>query len=112
MPGPSRSLIRGIDHLLIHTQDLERVFARFRSEFGLPVVWTHFVRIELPLRFHAGRSNRLIGLEFSCANIKATPRKLIERRWVVATDHDRLTITPDRVDGLTLRFGQAPATPS
>ena len=32
-------LIRGIDRILIHTQDVERVFARFRHEFGLPVAW-------------------------------------------------------------------------
>lgn len=36
MPEP---LIRGIDRILIHTQDVERVFGRFRSQFGLPVVW-------------------------------------------------------------------------
>ncbi|MBK8277712.1 MAG: hypothetical protein IPK92_18370 [Nitrospira sp.] len=32
-------LIREIDRILIHTQDVERVFARFRHEFGLPVAW-------------------------------------------------------------------------
>ncbi|MBS0151569.1 MAG: hypothetical protein JSR31_11560 [Nitrospira sp.] len=36
IPDP---LIRGIDRILIHTQDIERVFARFRHEFGLPVAW-------------------------------------------------------------------------
>lgn len=38
-PDMTQSLIRGIDRVLIHTQDVERVFARFRHEFGLPVVW-------------------------------------------------------------------------
>ena len=38
-PSASPSVIHGIDHVLIHTQDLERVFAQFRNEFGLPVVW-------------------------------------------------------------------------
>lgn len=32
-------LIRGIDRIFIHTQDVERVFARFRHTFGLPVAW-------------------------------------------------------------------------
>lgn len=32
-------LIRGIDRIFIHTQDVERVFARFRHEFGLPIAW-------------------------------------------------------------------------
>ena len=38
-PITAQSLIRGIDRILIHTQDVERVFGRFRHEFGLPVVW-------------------------------------------------------------------------
>jgi hypothetical protein len=38
-PDVTQSLIRGIDRVLIHTQDVERVFARFRYEFGLPVAW-------------------------------------------------------------------------
>lgn len=62
-----------------------------------------------PLRFHAGMSNRLVSLEFSCADLQSTARKLIEKRWVVATDRDRITVSPERVDGLTLRFSQAPA---
>src|SRR5512139_104882 len=38
-PVTAQSLIRGIDRVLIHTQDVERVFGRFRYEFGLPVAW-------------------------------------------------------------------------
>jgi hypothetical protein len=38
-PDLTQSLIRGIDRVLIHTQDVERVFGRFRYEFGLPVAW-------------------------------------------------------------------------
>ncbi|BFU89444.1 MAG: hypothetical protein NTAFB01_06310 [Nitrospira sp.] len=38
-PTTTQSLILGIDRVLIHTQDVERVFARFRYEFGLPVAW-------------------------------------------------------------------------
>jgi hypothetical protein len=38
-PIMTQSLIRGVDRILIHTQDVERVFARFRHEFGLPVAW-------------------------------------------------------------------------
>ncbi|MBL8039089.1 MAG: hypothetical protein JSS38_13440 [Nitrospira sp.] len=37
--NPTDSLIRGIDRILIQTQDVERVFARFRHEFGLPIAW-------------------------------------------------------------------------
>lgn len=62
-----------------------------------------------PLQFHAGKSNRLLGLEFSCADLQATARKLIDKRWAIATGRDRITIDPDRMDGLTLRFSQAPA---
>lgn len=38
-PTTKQSLILGIDRILIHTQDVERVFARFRYEFGLPIAW-------------------------------------------------------------------------
>ncbi len=38
-PTTTQSLILGIDRVLIHTQDVERVFGRFRYEFGLPVAW-------------------------------------------------------------------------
>jgi len=62
-----------------------------------------------PLRFHAGKSNRLLGLEFSCVDLKSTARKLIDKRWAIATDRDRITIDPERMDGLTLRFSQASA---
>lgn len=62
-----------------------------------------------PLRFHAGKSNRLLGLEFFCADLKSTARKLIDKRWAIATDRASITIDPDRMDGLTLRFRQAPS---
>ena len=38
-PDLTQSLIRGIDRVLIYTPDVERVFARFRYEFGLPIAW-------------------------------------------------------------------------
>lgn len=38
-PNVTQSLIRGIDRVLIHAQDVERVFGRFRHEFGLSVAW-------------------------------------------------------------------------
>jgi hypothetical protein len=38
-PSVTHSLIRGVDRILIHAQDVERVFSRFRYEFGLPVAW-------------------------------------------------------------------------
>lgn len=64
-----------------------------------------------PLRFHAGKSNRLMGLEFSCADLQSTARKLIEKRWVGATDRNSITIAPEQVDGLTLRFSQTLTNP-
>ena len=39
IPDTTQSLILGIDRVLIYTQDVERVFARFRYEFGLPIAW-------------------------------------------------------------------------
>ena len=39
MASMTPTLIRGIDHVMIHTQNLERVFALFRDVFDLPVVW-------------------------------------------------------------------------
>ncbi len=69
----------------------------------------HAFSLGPPLRFHTGKSNRLLGLEFSCADLQSTARKLIDKRWAIATERDGITIDPERMDGLTLRFSQAPA---
>ena len=39
VPQATTPLILGIDHVLIHTQDVERMYALFREVFDLPVVW-------------------------------------------------------------------------
>lgn len=61
-----------------------------------------------PLRFHPGGRNRLLGLEFSCADLESTAQKLIEKRWLVPTEGKRFILSPDRMDGLTIGFSQAP----
>ncbi len=61
-----------------------------------------------PLRFHPGGRNRLLGIEFSCADLESTAQKLIEKRWLVPTEGKRFTLSPDRMDGLTIGFSQSP----
>jgi len=39
MASTTPTLIRCIDHVVIHTQEPERVFALFRDVFNLPIVW-------------------------------------------------------------------------
>ncbi|HSA85952.1 MAG TPA: hypothetical protein VLE46_07205, partial [Nitrospira sp.] len=60
------------------------------------------------LRFHPGGRNRLLGIEFSCADLKATAQKLIEKRGLVPTDNRRITLAPNQMDGLTIGFSQSP----
>ena len=56
------SLFLGIDRVLIHTQDVERVFARFRYEFGLPVAWpVSDCGLLVSGGLHAGNMNIEIG---------------------------------------------------
>lgn len=58
----AQSLIRGIDRVLIHTQDVERVFARLRHEFGLPIAWPITDRgLLVSGGLHAGNMNIEIG---------------------------------------------------
>ena len=63
------------------------------------------------LRFHPGEANRLLGIEFSCAELESTAQKLIEKRWLVPADGKRITIAPVRMDGLTIGFSQSPREP-
>src|SRR5574338_1537967 len=58
----TQSLIIGIDRVLIHTQDVERVFARFRYEFGLPIAWPITdCGLLLSCGLHVGNMNIEIG---------------------------------------------------
>lgn len=63
-----------------------------------------------PLRFHAGGRNRLLGIEFSCADIESTAQKLIEKRWLVPASGKSIILSPDRMDGLTIGFSQSSTT--
>jgi hypothetical protein len=62
------------------------------------------------LRFHPGRGNRLLGIEFSCADLKSTAQQLIDKRSLVPTADKRLTLSPGRMDGLTIGFSQSSTT--
>ena len=60
------------------------------------------------LRFHPGGRNRLLGIEFSCADLESTAQKLVEKRWPVPKNDRRITLAPERMDGLTIGFSQSP----
>ncbi len=60
------------------------------------------------IRFHHGQENRLLGIEFSCADLTSTAQKLIEKRLLVPIDDKRVTLSPGQMDGLTIGFSQAP----
>lgn len=60
-----------------------------------------------PLRFHAGGSNRLLGLEFSCADLESTAQQLREKRTLGPTDGKRIVLPPSQIDGLTIGFSQS-----
>jgi hypothetical protein len=62
------------------------------------------------LRFHPGGSNRLLSLEFSCADLESATQNLIEKRSLVQTDGKRITISPGGMDGLTIGLSQSPTT--
>ncbi|MDF0676639.1 MAG: hypothetical protein P0120_20240 [Nitrospira sp.] len=62
------------------------------------------------LRFHPGGGNRLLGIEFSCTDLESTAQKLIEKRSLVPMGGTRITLSPDRMDGLTIGFSQSPTT--
>ncbi len=60
------------------------------------------------LRFHPGRGNRLLGIEFACADLPSIVRRLREQRSLATTDEQRITLAPARMDGLTIGFSQSP----
>lgn len=59
------------------------------------------------LRFHPGAGNRLLGIEFACADLPSIARLLREQRALMSTDEKRVTLSPDRMDGLTIGFSQS-----
>lgn len=71
---------------------------------------THSFSMGPQLRFHPGVGNRLLGIEFSCGDLESTAQKLIEKRSLVPTVGSRITLAPDRMDGLTIGFSQSPTT--
>ena len=62
------------------------------------------------LRFHPGAGNRLLGIEFACADLPSITQQLRAQRSLVPTDENRVTLSPDRMDGLTIGFSQSPTT--
>lgn len=70
----------------------------------------HFFSMGPQLRFHPGARNRLLGIDFSCADLESTAQQLIEKRWLAPTDDTRITLSPARMDGLTIGFSQPPTT--
>jgi hypothetical protein len=71
---------------------------------------THSFSMGPALRFHPGERNRLLGIEFSCTDLESTAQQLIEKRSLVPTDGQRITLSPSRMDGLTIGFSQSPTT--
>jgi hypothetical protein len=82
---------------------------RFLDRPDLETNSVHSFSMGPPLRFHPGGRNRLLGIEFSCADLESTAQKLIEKRWLVPADAKRITLSPDRMDGLTIGFSQSSA---
>jgi len=68
----------------------------------------HTFSIGPPLRFYPGGSNKLLGIEFSCADLESTAHQLLEKRSLVPTAGRRITLSPGRMDGLTIGFSQSP----
>ncbi len=79
-----------------------------RTDLDAPAV--HSFSMGPALRFHPGGRNRLLGIEFSCADLTSTAQKLIEKRGLVPTEDRRITLSPNQMDGLTIGFSQSPIT--
>ncbi len=60
------------------------------------------------LRFHPGEENRLLGIEFACADLPSVTQQLRDQRSLVSADEKRVTLSPGRMDGLTIGFSQSP----
>ncbi|MBH0207817.1 MAG: hypothetical protein A4C66_00280 [Nitrospira sp. HN-bin3] len=59
------------------------------------------------LRFHPGAGNRLLGIEFACADLPS----ITQQRALVPIDEKRVALAPGRMDGLTIGFSQSPSAP-
>jgi len=62
------------------------------------------------LRFHPGAGNRLLGIEFACADLPSIAQQFCDKQSLVRTDDKRITLPPDQIDGLTIGFSQSPTT--
>jgi|GEM_PF-2213956 len=102
--------ITGIAAVDIEVATNIAVWGRLLDRPDLNAHSTHSFSMGPPLRFHPGWRNRLLGIEFSCIDLESTAQKLIEKRWLVPTDDKRVTVIPDRMDGLTIGFSQSPLT--
>ena len=60
------------------------------------------------IRFHPGEGNRLLGIEFACADLASSTQQLREQRSLASTDEKRVILSPGRMDGLTIGFSQSP----
>ncbi|MFO0698782.1 MAG: hypothetical protein U0236_06100 [Nitrospira sp.] len=59
------------------------------------------------LRFHPGGGNRLLGIEFACADLPTLTQQLRDKQSLASTDKKSITLSPDRMDGLVIGFSQA-----
>ena len=71
---------------------------------------THSFGMGPLLRFHPGAGNRLLGIEFACNDLLSVTQRLREQRSLMSVDENRVTLPPDRMDGLTIGFSQSPTT--
>jgi hypothetical protein len=101
--------ITGIAAVDIEVATSTASWGRLLDRSDLQTNSTHSFSMGPPLRFHTGGENRLLGIEFSCADLESIAQKLIEKRSLIPTDGKRITLSPDRMDGLTIRFSQSPA---
>src|SRR6185437_1397053 len=103
--GPYR--ITGIAAVDIELATNAACWGRLLDRPDLDTSSAHSFSMGPPLRFHHGVRNRLLGIEFSCADLVSTAQKLIEKRSLVPTDGNRITLSPDRMDGLMIGFSQS-----
>ncbi|MBX3329297.1 MAG: hypothetical protein KF722_02765 [Nitrospira sp.] len=102
--------ITGVAAINIEVATTTDSWRRLLDRSDLETNSIHSFSMGPPLRFQPGGRNRLLGIEFSCADLGLTAQKLIEKRSLVPTDGKRITFSPDRMDGLTIGFSQSPTT--
>jgi hypothetical protein len=101
--------ITGIAAIDVEVSTNTACWGRLLDRPDLDTNTTHSFSMGPLLRFHPGGRNRLLSIEFSCTNLESTVQKLIEKRSLVPTDGTRITLSPDRMDGLTIGFSQSPS---